>query len=390
MNPSSHGWIEKLLKEVSSNETYLQAPISDFYRALKRCGFIYGSNVDVIYNSVNKGDLSSEELCKVNLMLTFKYVHHNQHCNSDFVDSVINFYKAIEEYKISFLEGLLGEKKSSALLEKIISKRIHIDDNIITKNFNYFIINALLFVDVLAYQKSLLTNSISEEYLKHIEASIETIVIKVFDTKQDKTEYDKSLIKLFEASLRYHNNDTLNYKEIIGHITSPLEKQYIVDIVCMASWSDKSIDKTELDFLNQMQKDLGFETELITTSIDDINTFYHTNKDGIAFLNSKNLVQSFYDNSSQIVSKLISRNSKRLNKELKQSKELMILLTQSTTRNLSDEEQKQVHDQLIDIIKSIPSLAIFLLPGGALLLPIFIKFIPKLLPSAFDDNRLDE
>jgi hypothetical protein len=31
-----------------------------------------------------------------------------------------------------------------------------------------------------------------------------------------------------------------------------------------------------------------------------------------------------------------------------------------------------------------------MLPGGALLLPLVVKFIPKLLPSAFDDNRIDE
>ena len=49
-----------------------------------------------------------------------------------------------------------------------------------------------------------------------------------------------------------------------------------------------------------------------------------------------------------------------------------------------------MQEQLMDILKSIPSLAIFLLPGGAILLPLFIKFIPKLLPSAFDENRIDE
>ena len=40
--------------------------------------------------------------------------------------------------------------------------------------------------------------------------------------------------------------------------------------------------------------------------------------------------------------------------------------------------------------KVIPSLAIFILPGGALLLPLVVKFIPKLLPSAFDDNRIED
>ena len=52
-------------------------------------------------------------------------------------------------------------------------------------------------------------------------------------------------------------------------------------------------------------------------------------------------------------------------------------------------EKKKVKKQLLDICKSVPSLTIFLLPGGSLLLPILIKFIPKMLPSAFNEN-LDE
>ena len=121
-----------------------------------------------------------------------------------------------------------------------------------------------------------------------------------------------------------------------------------------------------------------------------INILYELHKDKIALLSSKNVVKTFYNNSSEMVIKLISRNSKRLLKELRESKDLMKLLTQSTVRELTDDEQKRVNNQLLDVFKSIPSLAIFLLPGGALLLPIVIKFIPKLLPSAFDDNRIDE
>ena len=57
---------------------------------------------------------------------------------------------------------------------------------------------------------------------------------------------------------------------------------------------------------------------------------------------------------------------------------------------LNPKEKKKVQEQLLDIFKSIPSLAIFLLPGGALLLPMVVKLIPKLLPSAFDENRIDK
>jgi hypothetical protein len=150
------------------------------------------------------------------------------------------------------------------------------------------------------------------------------------------------------------------------------------------------IDPEEYLFLNQLGADLGMDLNMIHQSIKDVNTFYITNHDQIALLGSKNLVKNFYDNSSKMVMKLIKRNSKRLLKELSESKELMVLLTKSTTRDLTDEEQKKMQTQLLDLIKSVPSLAIFMLPGGAILLPLFVKLIPKLLPTAFDDNRIDD
>ena len=75
---------------------------------------------------------------------------------------------------------------------------------------------------------------------------------------------------------------------------------------------------------------------------------------------------------------------------MRQSKDLMLLISKSTHSDLSKEEQKQMQAQLLDTLKAIPSLAIFMLPGGAILLPLFAKLIPNLLPSAFDDNRIDD
>jgi hypothetical protein len=86
---------------------------------------------------------------------------------------------------------------------------------------------------------------------------------------------------------------------------------------------------------------------------------------------------------------LLNRNKKRLYKELQQSKEAMSLIRKSTHASLSDEEKEKIRVQLLDIFKAIPSLAIFMLPGGALLLPLVIKLIPDILPSAFRED-IDE
>lgn len=390
MNPSASGWIKKLLKEVSADASFLDTPLESFYQELKHCGFIYGSNIRVVSNAVPKKDLTDEELCKVNLILAFLYVFKRNPSEEKFIDTIINFYGAITVNKASIFHFILGKKKSASLLEDLIDKRIHIDDNIFTKNFNYFITNALLFVDVLAYQKFLDTNTVSDKYLQDIETSIETIVIEVFESKLQKSKYDDSLTKLFKLSRRYNSNAPLDYGDAIATLNTSLEKRYSIDIACMASWTDNVVDKSENKFLAQFCDHLELELTVLNQSILDIDAFYSANKSSIAALGSKNFVQSFYDNSSKMVMKLISRNSKRLLQELKESKELMVLLTKSTTRELTAAEHKKVQEQLMDIFKSIPSLAIFMLPGGAILLPLFIKFIPKLLPSAFDENRIDE
>lgn len=85
------------------------------------------------------------------------------------------------------------------------------------------------------------------------------------------------------------------------------------------------------------------------------------------------------------VTDLLEKNKNCLLQEIEESKELLFLLKESATRKLTDDEKFKVKEQLLDICKSIPAFTVFMLPGGALLLPILIKMIPNILPSAFRD-----
>lgn len=87
---------------------------------------------------------------------------------------------------------------------------------------------------------------------------------------------------------------------------------------------------------------------------------------------------------------LLIRNKLRLYQELSQSKEAMLLIKKSTKTKLNPEEREKIKVLLIDICKSIPALAVFLLPGGTLLLPLLVKLIPDILPSAFQDDPTKE
>lgn len=390
MNPSATGWITKLLKLLDKQKSCLRFEELAFYHELQVSGFIYGTNVKIINNLFDNRDYTEEELCKINLCLCFLYRYKNSSYRDDFAESVVGFYKSINEHKLPFLKELIGNKSASEHLEQIIHNRTQISDNAFTKNFDYLLINGLLYVDVLAYDAYLNDNQSSLANIKRLESCIKAISLNVIKSKKHKTEYDKGLIRLFESSMRYKHNAELDYKTAIALTNRLDEKLYIFDLACMAVWSDRIIEKTEQRFLLQLGHDLELSLSDIEMAIETINDFYVSNRDQIALFSSKNLMLTFYGNSSKMVSKLITRNRKRLYQELLDSKELMVLLTQSTIRDLDKKEQKKVNEQLLDIFKSIPSLAIFLLPGGMLLLPLVIKFIPKLLPSAFDENRIED
>ena len=86
------------------------------------------------------------------------------------------------------------------------------------------------------------------------------------------------------------------------------------------------------------------------------------------------------------IKQLLHRNKLRLHQELLQSKEAMQLIRKSVSTNLTEEEKEKIKIQLLDICKAIPAFAVFMLPGGALLLPLLIKLIPDILPSAFQED----
>jgi hypothetical protein len=75
--------------------------------------------------------------------------------------------------------------------------------------------------------------------------------------------------------------------------------------------------------------------------------------------------------------------------ELRETGELGQLLAKATAgKTLSAEEKRKVREQLIDLAKAIPALAIFAAPGGLLLLPLLAKLLPfNMLPSSWDKGR---
>jgi len=249
-------------------------------------------------------------------------------------------------------------------------------------------------MDVLAFRQYLLNDSIPDKYLRKLEETVLSIVSLALKTKGQKTVYDDLLIKLFESSVRYTKFSKVKAGNLekmeLDYFTAKPEKNYLLDMAGMAIWSDGKAQKTEIVFLYNLAGQLGISDDIAAESIASFDVFVKRHRKEMPFFRYSNPVKHLYGHASQNVMLLINRNKKRLAKELSNNGELMLLLTHSTHRSLNEGEKKKIKKQLLEICKTIPSLTIFLLPGGSLLLPLLIKFIPQLLPSVFNENLDNE
>lgn len=395
LNPSAPGWIDKLFATQKPLQLPLEPNPHAFYTSLRETGFLYGHVVTFGDGfTLKTTGWVEDEFSKAALLLALfdAYRLTGKHDPADFVLRALEFYRKMSPAE-SVLKKILPGGSASGRLEEVITQRVRTNHDVVSKNFSNIVTNALLFIDVLAFRR-FLQDGIPEGYLQKIEEAVISIVTLALAAKTVKSAHDDLLLKLFETSIRYSKfskrgiNDPEQLK--LSAFTDVLEKYYFIDMAGLALWSDGVIENEEAYFLYKMGETMDVPDSFIAKSIIATHDFLSAHKNQIPYFNHSSPVRNFYDHMTQMVYTLMTRNKKRLIKEISQSAELMSLLAQSTQRELDPTERKRVKRQMVDIIKSIPSLTIFLLPGGGLLLPILIKFIPTLLPSSFNENQEHE
>ncbi len=393
MNPSKSNWITKYFSETV---TSFQNEVDEIelYKKIRKSGFIYGYTTSVPFKEIPQEKWTNEEMTKIVLIHSlFKtYVSTTQSTDIDlFFKKVKAFYDVISTYKANlFFSYILpssnGIKQS---LEKIIDQRVQNASNIVEKSFSHSLTNALLFIDIVSFKRYLHNETEVLDFFKHLEKTLLNLVYLAYNEKSVKTKYDEIIQRIFENSLRFSAKDlaTKSFDEIDFNVfITYFGRNYILDITNMVMWRDEILEENELEFLKQVGKKLYLTNEDIIESNCAIKHFIETNKHEIPYFQFAHPVKKFYKHTSSSILLLLERNKNILAKELKNNKELVYLLAKSTHKNLDEKERKHIKKQLIELCKTIPSLTIFVLPGGSLLLPILIKLIPQILPSTFNEN----
>lgn len=390
MNPSASGWIHKF-EFLSEKHPYSFPSFEALHQTLRELGFTYGINTGIPDFIAPTYTLTQDEQAKINMLYglfhTYKILYPNSEFNA-FVDSLFQFYNKLGLGHLNFLQKMLGGGKKLDQLEKLIDSRVYPEANLLSKIFNPTLTNSLLFIDILTYRQFLRDALASRNHASELEYLVLNITYEALDSKR-KTPSDEKLRELFQSSLTFLENPSFQedhrYRDILKGYKGSDAAAYFLDVACLTVWDDDVLELQESRFVLELGADLGLTREIIHAAILNVGDFYANHAGHLVVFREHNS----FDTLTQLVQKLIKRNSKRLQRELSQSRELVYLLSKATVKELSESERNKVREQLADIFKSIPSLAIFMLPGGAVLLPLFIKLIPRLLPSSFDENRIE-
>ncbi len=394
MNPSAPGWIDKF----GSLRAGAPLPYPDLRSLdanLRSCGFMYGTNVGIPGYISPAHTLSQDENAKVNLLAGLYYsfrMARPEEGYEDFLGTTRAFYKDLKLGQPNLLQKIFRSGRMSSQLEKLLDSRVYLGEPVLSRTFNSMITNVLLPLDLLVFRAYLQGLPDLKQYAAELESVVVHLIYHSLDSG-NPTESRRKLRDVFESSRSYLDvrqpGTSEDFPKVLRQYRGSDAAKYFLDITSLTALEGNSMDTIQEHYVLQQGFALGFKKKEITGALRDVQTFYRLHSKKVYFLREALPGSQYYESMARLVDKLISRNSKRLRKELMQSRDLMVLLSKSTVRDLNAEEKKKVQKQLVDIIKSIPSLAIFLLPGGAVLLPIFISLIPKLLPSSFDENRVD-
>ncbi|MGE0708489.1 MAG: TerB family tellurite resistance protein [Planctomycetota bacterium] len=188
-------------------------------------------------------------------------------------------------------------------------------------------------------------------------------------------------------------------RRLLGHLDSaapelslqPVDaasRRFVLEQAVLLSLVDDEQAPSERRLLERVCRELGGDEAELNEVMLEVMAFYHQHRDGLhAFgpVSAKRL-DALRASLAARAQQVVKLNLGRVLQEVKETGELARLLTAASVRELSQDEAARVKAQLLDVCKTVPALAIFLLPGGALLLPILIKALPfNVLPTAFQD-----
>lgn len=372
-------------------------------------GLIYGTAKTFIFsNAQEKLKFNTNEQLQLLLFetLLFTYIRKQQvkARNEEFIDTLLDFYKGYTAIGLKDKISLKLNKNSNRKVEILLASRVGVKSSFLGANYWLkHLSNAFIFLDVILFRAYLEGDKtpFSKNYERYASSVLNGLIYAaLIDGKVEQKE--QQILSHFKASATLPAQLDKMYRERIQigiplkvlqqeRVDNPLLAQITYEFGHLLLQSTHLINEQEKQKLQDLGKVLNMTEAQMLISEEMSMAFIAQSGPTELLIYKQSTEAGFaYKETSKRWLRIIGRNRDRLLTEIRESKELMALLQKSTKEDLSTEEKEQVKKQFYDILKSMPSLALFLLPGGSLLLPIVMKLVPELIPSAFKINEVEK
>ncbi|RLD47866.1 MAG: hypothetical protein DRI94_13360 [Bacteroidetes bacterium] len=392
MNPASKYWLNNFFSDVKIKiGKYKNISDSRLYLLIAQTGILYDIPVkSIFYNKKKYTEWNNIELFKVIYIevLTLISVNNLKTDNTSvIINKIYNFINIQNkqndniDHKITLIENYIN----NLFAQKTLKSKLLYNDS-----YNF------TFIDFYLYYNFLKNNNLHNFQYQKEQYIGETLkFIDLFINKNNNvTKLENDIYKHYlDSAKNYIDHFDINKINKINKINYDLFdnnfiKRLIIDIAIIIFLEDSNIDDQEEKVLSDLINKFNVEDKYLQQSIIFVENFILENSGKIFYLNKRKLPYITKSLANR-VSKLIKKNKNMIISEIRESGELLVLIQKSLKTELTIEEKQKINKQIKDIIKSIPALAIFMIPGGTIILPIILKILPNDLvyPSSFKNEK---
>ncbi len=412
LNPGKKGWLTEYLeyrkdlfqsffKETAEDDH----PEQSLYRLLRPNGLLYGH--PILHSDLTGDDVELSNLNKMKVLMAESLIngslilHHQEVNNEDDFSEVImktvhnigDFYnKVYPELSVSS-RTLFGRKKSPLeVAEKILEKRVMMNkegDNFWVNFFN----NSLLFLDIYFFGQWMHANIDKNVavFFKAEKESLRFSVVKVLAAAAHANkiieEEEQGLFDYFLDSSHLNARQKEEARKIfaegvlIEDINLPTHnswilKKYFLELAILTVWADRKLEDSEYEFLQRFNASLGFFEEDLENSLLAVEGFVLEHWEFLEDLRSEHDYSQVSEEYINRIRQMAARNAMRIATEIKGESELNTLLAKARAGDLTDQEAARLKDELINVLKKVPTFVVIGLPTTFLTLPMLLKILP--------------
>ncbi|MCI0572719.1 MAG: LETM1 domain-containing protein [Myxococcaceae bacterium] len=177
--------------------------------------------------------------------------------------------------------------------------------------------------------------------------------------------------------------------DIVRQVRSAPMRRLVLEQALLASLVDGRRSLSELAFLRELAAALRVPPGEVERIELEVAEFYVQNRHVVDVFTIGDAAGVLGDERVGVIHDALKKNFHRLMQEVRETGDLSVLLARAARgHSLTPGERRRMREQLLDVARVIPALAIFAAPGGLFLLIALTKLLGiNLLPSAFRDEE---